>query len=610
MSSRKACLWAALVAAAAYANSLGNGFAYDDATIVVQNPVVQDGRPGEAFGVPYWPRHAPGSGLYRPVTVATFAVEWPLFGGNPTGFHAVNVALHALVSALVVLVLARFVSTGPALLGGLVFAVHPLHAEAVANVVGRGELLAALFSLTAVLVYLAGREWGPEGRALRLLAIGPLYLLALGSKEIAVTLPAVLVLLELLRRGSERPVRRVLAEWPVFTVLAAALVGYLTIRASVLGGVLGELPAPELRDLGGAERVLTALSLWPHYLRLLLFPFDLSVDYSPGVLFPARSITPEVVGGALTLAAFGVGSFLAWRRSPALAMGFLWFLVTVLPVSHLLFPTGVLLAERTLYLPSVGVAWLAAAAWTALASGRRRPRLRWAALAGAGAVLAAFLVRTVDRNPTWMSTFTVLQTLVREHPESSLALRTVGASNVRAGDPVAGLAAYEAAARLAPFNYSVLTEVGHFHGERGAWEDAERVLSRALEVAPDRPAAYRLLAGQYLLQARYREGHGLALAGLARAGSDRELWALVSESYIAKGDFEAALRARRAALGRDPTSAQDLRRLADIHDLMGDQTAAAAARRASEQAERSAAARPTLNAVGRLERPPERGEGT
>ncbi len=603
MTTRKACLWAALVAVAAYANSAGNGFAYDDATIVVQNPIVQGGSPLRAFAEPYWPRHAPGSGLYRPVTVATFAMEWPLSGGNPSGFHVVNIGLHALISALVVLVLLRFVAVGPALLGGLVFAVHPLHTEAVANVVGRGELLAALFTLLAVLLYLAGRDWGPEWRALRLLVIGPLYLLALGSKEIAVTLPGILVVLELLRRDRVGIRRWLSREWPVFAVLAAALVGYLVLRASVLGAVLGELPAPELRGLSSGERVLTALSLWPHFLRLLLAPFDLSVDYSPGVLFPARALTPEVLGGVLILMGFALGSALAWRRSPAVAIGLLWFFVTVLPVSHLLFPTGVLLAERTLYLPSIAASWLAAAAWSALTVARAHPRVRQGALVAAATVLVAFFVRTVDRNPTWMSTFTVLQTLVREHPESSLALRTLGSSHVRAGNVEQGLRAYEAAARLAPSNYSVLTEVGHFHGEQSAWEDAERILSDALAVAPDRPAAYRLLAGQYLLQGRYRDGHGLALAGLARVGSDRELWALVSESYIAKGDFDAALRARQAALGVDPVSASDLRRLADIQDFRGDPAAAEAARLASTEAERALAHRPTLNAVGRLAPP-------
>ena len=612
MNPKRAILWVGLIAVAVYANSVGNGFAYDDTTIVAQNPIVQEGRPLDAFAAPYWPRFAPGSGLYRPVTVASFAVEWGVFGGNPAGFHAVNVLLHAGVSVLVLLLLLQWLPVVPAFLGATVFAVHPIHTEAVANVVGRGELLASAFALSALLLYVRGRDWVEGRRVLRLMGIGALYFFAVASKEIAVTLPALLVLFELLvprasdgggNHPEERPgpFRRLAGEAPVFLVLCASLGLYLVARMSVLGTLLGELPAPELRGLDGGGRVLTALSLWPHYLRLLLLPLDLSADYSPGVLFPATGWTPEVVAGAAVLLLFAIGVFAAWRRSPGVAIALAWFGITILPVSHLLFPTGVLLAERTLYLPSVAVALLVAATWHAC---RDRPWLRGrVAPLLAVVVVAALFVRTVERNPSWMSTFTMLETLVKEHPESSLALRTVGASNARIGDLVAADEAYEAAARMAPRNYSVLTEVGHHHGERERWEDGERLLSQAVAVAPDRAAAYRLLAGQLIRQARYRDAHRLALEGLRRAGSDRELWSLVSETYIAKGDFDAALRAREAAIAQDPGSAHDLGRLADIHDLRGDVEAATMARRAAERASYQSAEQRSLNAAGRLDRP-------
>jgi len=131
---------------------------------------------------------------------------------------------------------------------------------------------------------------------------------------------------------------------------------------------------------------------------------------------------------------------------------------------------------------------------------------------------------------------------------------------------------------LAPRNYSLLTEVGEFYARRRMDGRAEELLRRAVGVAPNQPTAYRLLAEMLIRQGRGREGHSVALMGLARAGPDRELWSLVSEAYIQKGDLEAAVRARRAALGQDPGSVHDWNRLAELLDALGRMDEAAQAR--------------------------------
>ena len=143
----------ALLATAVYVNSLGNGFAYDDETILQNREVLHNlANVGELVTAEYWPAMF-HSALYRPLTLLSFAVDWAVWKGSPFGFHLVNVALHAFVAALVALLLLRLFPWWAALAGGAVFAVHPVHTEAVANVVGRGELLVALFALTACLVY-------------------------------------------------------------------------------------------------------------------------------------------------------------------------------------------------------------------------------------------------------------------------------------------------------------------------------------------------------------------------------------------------------------------------------------------------------------------------
>ena len=166
------------------------------------------------------------------------------------------------------------------------------------------------------------------------------------------SLPALLLLLEVYRSGAGSLPMRLRRALPVFVCMAAVLATYLVLRWSALGTVTGEVPAPALRGVTPGERMLTALSVWPHYLRLMVFPASLSADYGPGVINVAGSITPGVLMGAVVLTGWVVGALLLFRRASVASLGLVWFVVAVLPVSNLVIASGVILAERTLYLPS------------------------------------------------------------------------------------------------------------------------------------------------------------------------------------------------------------------------------------------------------------------
>jgi len=261
---------------------------------------------------------------------------------------------------------------------------------------------------------------------------------------------------------------------------------------------------------------------------------------------------------------------------PLVALGVFWFFVVILPVSNLLFPTGTLLAERTLYLPSVGLSFVAAGiSIRVLDAG---PLVRRWALALSIVTLFGLFLRTVTRNPAWIDTFVMLQTLSEEHPESEVAFRLRGAALDRIGDTQAAREQYALAVRLGPQRRATLTEVAGFYGRMGEWEEAERLIRRAIEIAPYRDDAYRLLSAQLLRQGRGLEAHRAALAGLARAGPNPDLWGYVSESYLLRGDLDAALRARQTAVGLDSTSSDQWARLGDVLEALGELDGAGEAR--------------------------------
>ena len=456
-----------LVAVGTYGNSVLNGFAYDDNTIIEGNPVVTEGRVVDALSSSYWPQVVAGAGLYRPVTLSSFTLEWRLWNGHPAGFHLVNVVVHVAVSLLVFLLILEVSATLPALVGAALFAAHPVHSEAVANVVGRAELYSALFVVGACLLFWRDRGLAPFWRAARLLGVGAFYVMGLGSKEMAATLPALLVLLALARNDDERVTDRVRTDLPVFLLTGALLVAFLGVRFLMLGSVTGEVPSPTLVGLSAGQRILTFLAVFPQYFRLLVFPLDLVADYAPAVLFPALTWGPDVILGLLVILGATAAAIYFWPRERLVALGIVWFGIAILPVTNLLIPTGVLLAERTLYLPSVGLAFVVAGAvsWV----DREHRTSLGMCLVAAGVLCAGLMVRTALRNPSWSSTFAMLTVIGEEHPESFLAVKARAQGLDLVGEYEEADRYYKTALELAPQGYAVLVEVARFYGGRERW---------------------------------------------------------------------------------------------------------------------------------------------
>lgn len=553
-----------LLAAGVYANTLSNGFALDDQGIILENERAHGVEHlGEALTSQYWPGGPARAALYRPLTVASFAVDWELWGSDPAGFHAVNVGLHALVTLLVFLLLLELgLPPGAAAAGAALFAVHPVHTEAVANIVGRAELLAAIGFLATCILYL--RRRAPAAIRLPGIALG--FLIALGSKEIAVTLPLVLVLLEVFRRqsGEEEArlgrgadpallLRRLVGQAPAYLVLTAAAATYAAFRYVALGELIGNDVAPALDGMSTPLRIANGMRIWPEYARLLFVPLELVADYSPAVILPVEGVEASVIAGAIIgLLAITV-TIASWREEPLLAAAVLWFAVTVFPVSNLVIPVGVLLAERTLYLPSVALALGAAVLVRRLhpTAGRAPSALL---LAGA-LVLALAGWRTWERNPVWHSTHTVMQDLVERHPESYHAQWAVGRELVRRGDVTSGLELYRSAAQLVPGHYSLILEYGNVLLALGRPAEAEPWLRRALDLIPEHAESYTSLVRCLLDQHRPHEAFRVAAEGLRLHSDDPGLYELLARSHALLENRSAAANAFQAAAYLAPDTA-------------------------------------------------------
>jgi tetratricopeptide (TPR) repeat protein len=549
---RAAAVVVGVVAALAYANALKNDFAYDDVHIIVNNPAIQsfETLPG-ALAKPYWPTdYGRELGLWRPVTTAVLGLQAAVSGGAPLLVHLVNVLTHAAASVLVLLLCAALMPLLPSLLAGLVFAVHPVHVEAVANVVGIAEVLSGLAALAACYVHVRGPERSGWGRSL---AIGALYVFAFGAKESGVTLPGLIFLVDAARRRIDLSDlgSYVRDRWRVYAVMALVAGALLAGRYAVLGSIANPFAPLGADLLTEVPRIWTLGEVWTHYVRLWVFPLDLSADYSPNVIpISLGWHATNVVGVSLALCVLTM-TLIAWRRpamrpdastARAAAFGVLWFLVAISPTSNVLFLAGVVLAERTLYRPTVGLA--AAPGWLVVRLAHDRPRFVWVALVVA---LVAGSARTWTRTATWRNNQTVFGTMLSEVPHSGRSQWILGDQFIAAGNLSQGLLAYRAAVDILGGHYTVVTEIGQRLIDAGAYAPAERLLTFAWRDAPEFPLASSLIAW---IRAVHGDAEGTELwarRSLARYQRDSTRWHLLAWALAAQGRYDEAREARSKA---------------------------------------------------------------
>ena len=617
----RAALLCGAVAVLVYANALGNQFAYDDVHILIENPEIQDVRnlPGLLVN-PYWPgEYSRGLGLWRPATTLSLGLQWALWQDLAWPYHLVNALAHGAATALVVLLLAALATVPIALLAGLVFAVHPVHVEAVANIVGLAEIQAAVFFLAACLLHL--RAPGPraepgspafaDGPALdpasrygarRIAAVTALYLGAFLSKESAVTLPGVLFLLDAARErigiGELRTYLRRRAG--LFGALAAAAGVVLALRFQILGTVarpLGPLGADLLEQ--GVPRIWTVAGIWTHYVRLMVFPLDLSSDYSPDVLPIALGWEPLNLVGALLALGFLAVAWASWRRgelAPSsgsarlVGFGVLWFVIAVSPIANVFFLAGVLLAERTLYLPSVGAVAIAGWLLARLLANRRR-----AGVALTVIVLGLMSMRTWLRTPSWESMGTVFATMLRDVPQSGRSQWVLGDLFYDQGRVREALTSYRIAIGILGAHEQLLVGIakklmdarkddaarfllrhawqqqpasavppGYLaisHFQASEWPEAERWARLSLEADPDQPIVSHLLAGALAEQGRYAEAIPWREHTIASGEGDVwEQWISLARLRLTVGDSAGARMARDSAQARAAT-AEEVRQI-------------------------------------------------
>ncbi len=555
---RLALVGCPLIAILLYLPALGHDFVFDDRGVILQNPLLGSVSDlPRLLAAPYWNSPGHGRTLYRPLTSLSFALDRILAGGpRPGWFHLVNVLLHGLSTFLVTLLAFEVLpGTAAPAVAGLLFAVHPVHVEAVAGIVGRAEILAACGVVAAVLAHRRALRAAGPAAARHFTAVSWIAtLLAMLGKESAAVTPLLCALADVALSTSPTPSRS-RRGW-LYGGQIAALGMALLARGLVLGTLGVGAPIPFVDNpaasAGPVDGRLTALACLPRYAALLLWPARLSADYSFDQIPLVRSILDPWAGGGLLLLVLVIaGGAWALRAAPPAGFALLWIVISASLTTNLVVFIGTLLAERLMYLPSIGICLLAGVglAW---AGGRGGARV---AIAFSMALCVVAAARAWARIPDWKDDFSLYRSAARVSPRSARIRYNLGNAYLSRQDYELAGENYRAALAIYPDYNDARVNLGMALAEAGRPSEAIGPLStaaardpRSADLAVNLGAAYRALGDLQRAEVEFRRALGLD-AGSARA------WNNLGSIALARGDLKEAVADMQEAVRQDPDEA-------------------------------------------------------
>ena len=405
---------------------------WDDPTYITENPTVLRGL---SWTTAWWALTTGHSPYWHPVTWLSHLLDVSLFGTDPGPYHVVNAVLHAGNTLLLFELLRRTTgAVGRSAFVAAIFAAHPLHVESVAWVTERKDVLSTLFFLLTTLAYVG---YTRQRSFRRYAAVMVLFALALMSKPMVVTLPVVLLLLDVwpLARTNLRSL--VLEKLPLLALALAtsATTVIIQYRVGAMAG-LDVLPWP--------TRVANAMIGYVAYVWKTIWPSPLAAFYPLSDISALGVIAALAVFAALTIAAFRVHA-----RHPYVWVGWLWYVVTVTPVIGFLQAGEQGMADRFMYVPMIGL--LIAVAWGAgPLLDRIGVRGRFGLRAAALALVIACAIVARGQAAHWQSSLTLWEHAARVTPASYIAHENLGQALRELGRLDESRASYERARTLAP----------------------------------------------------------------------------------------------------------------------------------------------------------------
>ncbi|MGB5746671.1 MAG: tetratricopeptide repeat protein [Desulfobacterales bacterium] len=546
-----------MVSLVVYFNSLTNGFVYDDYATIVENKYIR--HPGKSlpslFSRSYF-NIASGEASYRPVATLSYYLIYSIGELNATYYHLFSVLLHAL-NVILVYLLANIIikNRSSALIAGLLFACHPALTEAVDAISYNEDLLAAAFFFLAFICY-TGLNTGKVKSCIKVYVLSLIFfLLALLSKEMAITLPAVIFLYDLVIRDAGgrsfalKSILRTIKDRIYFYA------GYLAVGLFYLYLRFGAFyhPGESIKPFYGSliDRIIYLPAHIYSFIKLAVFPADLNADYVfayPDGFFKMNNLIGLFVVSGL----IGAG-IVIHKKSKAVFFGLWWFLISLFPVYNLI-PLFNPFADRYLYIPLVGFCVVVAVVLNGFLKSRlSRPR----AFTMITPIIVIFIAGlystvTIARNRDWKDGLTLWSKTVKSSPNSSIAHGALGSAYQELGRLDEAVEEYKRAIAIYRDDYKAHYNLGVVYDQQGLFDPAVQSYQRSIQANPAYPNAHFNLGIIYQKQGLIKKAIGHLRQVTELDPADYEARNNLGVAYAMQKNIESAIAEWEKVLEIDP----------------------------------------------------------
>ncbi len=562
-----------LVCIVLYANSLSNGFVFDDYAVIIENKYIQ--HPLKSF--PSFFNHsyfniASGESSYRPVATLSYYLIHAVAGLNPFLYHLFSVILH-IANVILVYLLADSILKNrfAALITGALFACHPALTEAVDCIAYNEDLLAAFFFLLAIIFYLKLRS-NDVRSSIKYYALSLFFFLpGLLSKEMAITLPAVILLYDVsLKKEAEKqsfsfqPILNAIKDrWLAYSGYLAVALFYLSIRFLILHN-----PAESIKPTYGGliERIIFLPGHMFSFIKLAFFPINLTADYV--FSYPHHFFAISNLSGLLFVAGAAVLSFLVFKQSKEFFFAIWWFFITLLPVCNLI-PIYNPFAERYLYIPLIGFCMAVSIVFNILLNNRLSKTVPVKIILSVAiiVILGFYSTITISRNRDWKDSLTLWSKTVITSPTSSIAHGSLAWAYQDQDRMKEAIREYEKAIAIFPGNYKAYYNLGVIYDQQGASKEAVANYKSAIAINPAFINARFNLGNIYHKQGLLAEAIHQYRKVTELDPSDFEARNNLGVAYAGQGNLDKAIAEWQKILEIDPqnkSAGENIRKAKEI----------------------------------------------
>jgi len=488
-----------------FSNTLRNGFIWDDEELIVGNRFIKSlvNLPF-IFTFNYWNNFHPATkGIYRPITTFTFALDYLFWQDDPRGYHLTNLLLHLANVILIYFLAAKLISQkfpsagggflSAALLSAAFFAVHPIHTESVTWIKNRSDPLSLIFFLLAILLF--DRHFSTDQRKSKNIAYaGSLFcfLLAVFSKETAITLPAVLILYAVCIFPSKDYSKAFFKTLPFLAIT----IFYLFLKKTAL---VSDFSPADTFPLSLYRHLLAVVKTLGYYAKLLVLPVNLNAERPFSI---PNSFTERGVLWSLGFLVLILGVILmTFRRWRLISFAMLWVFLTLLPASNIVFLYGRPIAEQRLYIPSFGFCLLLGWGINRISSLQSRAvsqgRVKGLAAITCLLIIVFYSGATFRRNFDWQDSVSFWQKTAVSSSDSLRVRYNLGNAYFYQDRPEAAIEAYRSALKINPKDEQVYINLGVVHRALGDINEAIGAFKKAIEIKPQSQEAYFNLGAVY-----------------------------------------------------------------------------------------------------------------